>query len=229
MMKDKSKVLHAKELHKSFYDPQEITILAGVSLEVYQGDTVAIMGASGEGKSTLLQILGSLESPSSGELEIVGEKVTAANSHKIRGRNIGFVFQAFHLLEDYTALENVLMPAKIANKDLTPGSPSHMRGLKLLEEVGLKERASFKAKHLSGGEKQRVALARALCNDPEILLADEPTGNLDHATSSQIHELLLNFVRTEQKALIVVTHDQELAKLMDHLYVLRNATLHKEK
>ena len=172
-----------------------------------------------------MQILGTLEDPTEGELSIFGEKVTASNRAAIRNQKIGFVFQSFHLLEDYTALENVLMPARIARQPTKPGSPARARALNLLEMVGLADRADFHTKLLSGGEKQRVALARAMCNDPCLLLADEPSGNLDSQTAQMIHEILLNFAKDGEKGLLLVTHDRNLAGLCTRRYELLDGKL----
>jgi len=212
-MENKKIILRAKNIHKSFFRPAKVTILKGIDLIVNQGDTLAIMGRSGQGKSTLLHILGTLENPCEGQIEIASQKVTFFNKSKIRNRHLAFVFQSFHLLEDYTALENVLMPARIARKSISKGSNSYAAGLELLEMVGLADRAHFHTKLLSGGEKQRVAIARALCNDPDIIFADEPSGNLDKQTSAAIHDLLLGYAKKYNKTLIVVTHDQDLANL----------------
>lgn len=222
-----AKILEAKNLKKSFYVPQEISILKQISLEVFPGDTIAITGRSGSGKSTLLQILGTLESPCSGSLSIAGNSVNRFNKSFLRRRHLAFIFQSFHLFEEYTALENLLMPAKIARKSIAKGSPAYIRGLKLLEQVGLADRAHFHTKLLSGGEKQRVALARALCNDPSIIFADEPSGNLDKETSTAIHTLLLDFVHQSDKALIVVTHNPELASMCKIHYDLQDGQLQR--
>lgn len=213
-------VLSAKNIRKTFSHPAEIEILKGVSLDLYPGESIAIMGASGEGKSTLLQILGTLEEASSGELNIAGKSVQNNPPPTLRNRHIGFVFQSFYLLEDYTVLQNVLMPALIAGKEIHKNSEAYARGVDLVKKVGLEKRLEYPAKLLSGGEKQRAALARALCNDPEILLADEPSGNLDHATARQIQELLLGSVKEFDKSLIVVTHDHALASLCDRKLIL---------
>lgn len=222
----KQLVLKAENLHKSFYTPAQVTILKGIYLEALRGDSIAIMGRSGEGKSTLLHILGTLEQPCKGSLTIAGHDVSHFNKAKIRSHHIGFIFQSFHLLEDYTVLENVLMPARIARTNIRKGSAMHQKAEHLLETVGLADRATFHTKLLSGGEKQRVAIARALCNDPDLILADEPSGNLDRQTSIGIHDLLLNFAKKNNKTLIVVTHDQELAKCCDHVYFLQEGVLH---
>ena len=222
---EKRVILRATEIHKSFYQPRELPILKGIDLTVHQGETIAITGRSGEGKSTLLQMLGTLERPCKGNLEIADQKVSIFNQTKIRNRHLAFIFQSFHLLEDYTALENVLMPARIGRQNIAPGSAAHKRGCSLLEQVGLSPRAHFHTKLLSGGEKQRVAIARALCNDPDLILADEPSGNLDKQTAASIHKLLLNFAKEGNKALIIVTHDPDLANLCEKQYVLQNGIL----
>lgn len=219
------KLLEAVNLKKTFYYPKPVQILSGINLQVHAGESVAIVGRSGEGKSTLLQILGTLETPCEGILKINDHLVNSSNKTTIRNQAIGFVFQFFHLLEDYTALENILMPARIARQNIEKGSPTEKRAWELLEKVGLTERAHYHTKLLSGGEKQRVALARAMCNDPAIIFADEPSGNLDRQTSHLIHQILLDFARDPRKALIVVTHDKELASLCSKQYELVSGKL----
>lgn len=206
-------ILETKNLFKAFYNPKPVTIFKDITFQMLEGESVAIVGRSGEGKSTLLHILGTLEEPCKGGVYIDGEKATPYNRVRLRNQKIGFVFQSFHLLEDYTALDNVLMPAKIGRKALGPGSIARERALYLLEKVGLADRAYFHTKLLSGGEKQRVALARAMCNDPCLIMADEPSGNLDRETAGLIHEILIDFAKTPGKGLILVTHDKELAAL----------------
>ena len=222
-----SLLLETKNISKSFYYPNLVSIFKEISLQVHAKQSVAIIGRSGEGKSTLLQILGTLEDPCQGSLFINGNLVTNSNRAQIRNQNIGFVFQSFHLLEDHTALENVMMPARIARKPCGKGSIAEARALELLEKVDLIDRAHYHTKLLSGGEKQRIALARAMCNDPNIILADEPSGNLDNQTASLIHEILLGFAQQDNKALLLVTHDRELAKLCTHQYELKNGVLEK--
>lgn len=217
-------ILSAKKISKKFSYPIQLEILKNVDLELFSGDSVAIMGRSGEGKSTFLQILGTLESPTTGSLTIMG-KEASKHTDILRNRHIGFVFQAFHLLEDFTALENVMMPAHIGRKDK---SAAKKRALELLELVGLKERALHFAKQLSGGEKQRVSIARAFFNDPDLILADEPTGNLDTTTAHDIHNLLLDFAHKWGKALLLVTHDPALAALCRHRYQLSQGQLIKD-
>lgn len=223
----KRAVLQAKKICKSFYSPKKFSLFKNIDLTVHEGETVAIQGRSGEGKSTLLQILGTLDTSCKGQLQILDTTVSFFNKNRIRNRHLGFIFQSFHLLEDYTSLENVLMPAKIARQSTHIGSQAHNRALELLKLVGLETRAHFNTKLLSGGEKQRVAIARALCNDPDILLADEPSGNLDKETASIIHNLLIQFAKEHNKSLIIVTHDDTLAKMTDTRYELQNGLLKK--
>jgi len=226
MPQEKSKiVLKATNIHKSFKYPLPVNILNGINLSVSEKESVAIIGRSGEGKSTLLQILGTLEEPCQGSLIIGDQGITKFNTTPIRNHSIGFVFQFFHLLEDYTALENILMPARIGRKNISTGSQAHLRAWSLLEKVGLTDRAHHHTKLLSGGEKQRIALARAMCNDPSLILADEPSGNLDRITSDLIHDILLNFAKEEGKALILVTHDKELANMCTTQYELKSRQL----
>lgn len=213
-------ILKAAGIRKSFRSPQKVDVLSGIDFSIGPGESAAITGRSGEGKTTLLHILGTLEAPDSGTIEICGELCTPANAAELRRSRIGFIFQSFNLLEDFTALENVLFPARIARR-----SPTRAEGLALLASVGLEHRADFPAKLLSGGERQRVAIARALCNNPDLILADEPSGNPDHATSSQVSELLFHLIRTQKKALILVTHDADLARLCSRKYFLSSGLL----
>lgn len=213
-------ILCAKHLSKTFISPEPICVLSDISLEIKAHETVAICGRSGEGKTTLLHILGTLEKPDAGELWIGGSLATFQRGPKLRRDHLGFIFQSYNLLEDFTALDNVLMPSRIARQPI-----DKEKGLFLLEEVGLADRAHFPAKLLSGGERQRVAIARALCNDPSLLLADEPTGNLDRAHAELIGELLFSCVQKTKKALILVTHDRELASLCSRRYMLEGSKL----
>lgn len=206
-------ILKASHISKSY---PKVKVLSNISLNVEPGESIAICGRSGEGKTTLLHILGTLEEPDSGEIEIGGEKLTRSNAPFIRNQRIGFVFQAYNLLEDFTALENVLMPARIARHPI-----DKKKGMELLALVGLEERAHFPAKLLSGGERQRVAIARALCNNPDLIFADEPTGNLDSENAKKVGEILLSL----KKSLVLVTHDPELAALCDKQYHLKDGLL----
>jgi putative ABC transport system ATP-binding protein len=197
-----------------------LTILHPLDLVVARRQVVAITGPSGSGKSTLLGLIAGLDSPSTGHISIDGTDITALDEDslaRLRGRRIGFVFQFFHLLPSLTALENVLVPMEIARvKDARP------RAAALLAEVGLSERGHHYPSQLSGGEQQRVAIARALSNDPPLLLADEPTGNLDSTTGAQVIELLLNVNRQRGTTLVLVTHDPELAAVADVAIALRD-------
>jgi|694.fasta_scaffold22021_3 lipoprotein-releasing system ATP-binding protein len=224
-MEHANAILRASNIHKTFLNPAKVLLLKGIDLTVKKGETVAIMGRSGQGKSTLLNILGTLEQPCEGTLEIAGQSVSFFNKSTLRNQQLGFIFQSFHLLEDYTAIENVLIPARIARKRVRRGSEAYAKGMELLQTVGLADRAQFDTKRLSGGEKQRVAIARALCNDPDIIFADEPSGNLDRQTAQLIHELLLGYVHKYGKTLIAVTHDNELAALCSKCYYLRDGLL----
>lgn len=218
-------ILVAKKISKQFKFPVGLDILKEISLEIGAGESVAILGRSGEGKSTLLNILGTLEEPSAGRLWIAGQWVDKANRARLRNRHIGFVFQAFHLIEDESALDNVLLPLRIAGLSTTKSSSGYRRAFALLERVGLEHRAHFPARLLSGGEKQRVALARALVTDPEIVLADEPTGNLDRASADLVVELLLTLMREKRKSLVIATHSLDLAALCKRRLVLRDGFL----
>lgn len=219
-------ILSAKNIKKGFTSPTKVEVLNGIDLTLSRGECIAIAGKSGEGKSTLLHILGTLETPSEGSLSLCSlDASLPSNISKIRNEHLGFIFQNYNLLLEYTVLENVLLPAKIGRRSTKKNSPSYVRALALLEEVGLSDRIDFPAKLLSGGEKQRAAIARALCNNPALILADEPSGNLDQAHSSLIHSLLLGCAKKLNKGLIIVTHDKELASLCDTSYLLSNGAL----
>ena len=197
-----------------------LTILHPLDYSIPSGQFVAIVGPSGSGKSTLLGLLAGLDAPSSGSVVIDGVDITTLSEDglaRLRGEKIGFVFQFFHLVPSLTAFENVLIPMEIAGR-----KDAAARARQLLEEVGLTDRAHHYPSQLSGGEQQRVAIARALANDPPIVLADEPTGNLDSATGRHIMELLLNVHRARGTTLVLVTHDAELASLADTRLVLRD-------
>ena len=222
---EKMPLLLAQNLHKKFAHPIEIHLLRGVDLQVHSGEAVAVTGRSGEGKSTLLNLLGMLETPSQGELQIVSQPVTVWNKRRLRNRHVAFIFQAFHLLEDYSVLDNVLMPARIARMKVHKNSSAYQRAWELLALVGMENRAHFSTRLLSGGEKQRVAIARALCNDPELILADEPSGNLDRVTADGIHKLLIDLAHEQKKGVLIVTHNQDLASLCDRQLVLEAGVL----
>lgn len=220
-------LLITKELYKTFQiktqdSIQDLHILHDINLTIYPGDSLAITGASGEGKSTLLHILGLLESPSSGHLEF---PIWPDASHEhIRLHHIGFVFQQFHLLEDLSTLENVLLPLRIQGFGHID-EPVKKRALELLERVGLTDRLYHPASKLSGGEKQRCAIARALVRNPQLLFADEPTGNLDHDNAECIAELLFTLAQEHGSALILVTHDLRLARRGNIIFKLERGQL----
>jgi len=200
-----------------------LTILQPLTMTIPKGQFVAIVGASGSGKSTLLGLIAGLDAPSSGSVLIDGTDITRLGEDalaKLRGEKIGFVFQFFHLIPSLTAYENVLVPMEIAG-----AADAESRAQRLLDEVGLTDRGHHYPSQLSGGEQQRVALARALANDPPILLADEPTGNLDTANGRHILELLQNIHRTRQTTLVLVTHDRELAAVAEARIVLRDGAV----
>lgn len=212
-------IIEAKDIRKGF---GSLEVLKGVSFSAQKGEVVSIVGASGAGKTTLLQILGTLSRPDSGALEIDGKDVLKMDEKQLsafRCRKIGFVFQAHHLLPEFSALENVMMPALIAGRKT---SEAKQAALDLLERVGLSDRAVHKPSQLSGGEQQRTAIARALINKPAVLLADEPTGNLDSATKQEIHKLLFSLRESLGQTIILVTHDPQLAALCDRSLEMRD-------
>jgi lipoprotein-releasing system ATP-binding protein len=191
-------------------------VLKGLTFDLNEGEFVALEGPSGSGKSTLLSILGTLLEPSSGELELLGQNLTHLKEAKLtefRNRHIGFVFQFHHLLPDFTALENVLFPAAASAGRET--AQMRQRAKELLDRVGLSERRDFRTPKLSGGQKQRVAIARALMNHPELVLADEPTGNLDRETADQVLALLREMNRVERTTFLISTHDAHVAAFCD--------------
>jgi len=217
-----STVLQAKNIHKIYKNFEHLHLLKGINLDLKKNQSIAIMGASGVGKTTLLHILGTLETHDRGSLTILNNtKLT----DEIRNKHIGFIFQSFNLLEDLTLIENILMPAYISRQSIQKNSKAYKRAQLLLQEVNLKNRSNYLTKNLSGGEKQRAAIARAFSNDPDIILADEPSGNLDHENSKIIHNLLINFVKNYKKSLIVATHDIELASLCEKIYTLKAGNL----
>lgn len=215
-------IIEAKGIHKSF---GTLEVLKGVDFSAEKGEVVSIMGASGAGKSTLLQILGTLSRPDSGTLVIDGTDVASLRDSALstfRGRRIGFVFQAHRLLPEFSALENVMMPAMIAGET---AAAAREKAHRLLADVGLTERGSHKPSELSGGEAQRVAIARALINNPAVLFADEPTGNLDSATKTEIHRLLFELRERLGQTIVIVTHDPQLAGLCDRRLFMKDGRI----
>lgn len=212
-------MINANGITKSFSGLQ---VLKGVDLHIGKGEVVSIVGASGAGKSTLLNILGTLSRPDDGVLEIDGVRPFELSDRQLsrfRGTKIGFVFQFHHLLPEFTALENVMMPALISGDT---GSMAREKACKLLAEVGLENRAGHKPSELSGGESQRVAIARALVNSPAVLLADEPTGNLDSATKEEIHSLFFKVREDLGQTIVLVTHDALLAGMCDRSLTMKD-------
>jgi lipoprotein-releasing system ATP-binding protein len=219
--------LACRGLFKSFLDSDgsELPILKGVDLEVQIGEVVAVVGASGAGKSTLLHLLGGLDRPTGGEVFVGGQLLSRMHERQlaiIRNRRIGFVFQFHHLLREFSALENIMMPLLIGD---TENSRARARARVLLREVGLEKRAGHKPPKLSGGERQRVAVARALANDPLILLADEPSGNLDNKTAAGLHDLFFRLRDEREFAVVLVTHNRELARRADRILRLHDGRL----
>ena len=218
-----SGVLQATDVCKTYHlGGRELPVLRGVNLELRLGEFVALQGASGSGKSTLLQLLGGLDRPTSGIIRFKGEPLrlqTAQQAAIFRGQNVGFVFQAYHLLPDLDALENVMLPAQVQRASVLT---SRNRGMDLLASVGLKNRMDHRPSELSGGEQQRVAIARALMNEPEIILADEPTGNLDSGTEAELIELLTQLHRERDLTLLVATHDDVVAAAAQRIVRLKD-------
>ena len=205
-------LLSARGLSKSYaMGRRTLEVLRSVDLDVARGEFLALRGASGAGKSTLLHLMGGLDSPNAGEIRFAGQNLAAFSESELthfRNRRVGFVFQAYHLLPELTALENVCLPARVAR--ISAGT-AEKRGRELLARAGLQERIEHKPFELSGGEQQRVAIARALINEPELLLADEPTGNLDSRTGGEIIELLKSLRAEKHMTLAIATHDEEIA------------------
>ncbi len=229
-MSDAHAPLEARGVEKSFTlgDGRPLHILRGVELRVETGEAVAIVGQSGSGKSTLLHILGALDRPSKGEVLLSGERVGKLGPDplaRLRNRRVGFVFQFHHLLREFTAVENAAMPALVAGR---AEGEALRRAAELLDAVGLGERLQNRPWQLSGGEQQRVAVARALVNDPPLLLADEPSGNLDPETSEELHDLLFRIRADRGLALVLVTHNRELASRADRILALRDGVLSGE-
>ena len=205
-------LLSATNLHKTYtLGKRELQVLRGVDVELSRGDFLAVRGASGAGKSTLLHLLGGLDSPTVGEVRLGSRNLADLSSRelaRVRNLDVGYIFQAYYLLPELDALENVCLPARMAR---TAAAKAEARGRDLLARVGLKDRIEHKPYELSGGEQQRVAIARALINEPELILADEPTGNLDSHTGEEIIELLCSLRAEKQTTLVIATHDEKVA------------------
>lgn len=215
-------MIFASDLHKRY---NSLEVLKGVSLEVKKGEIVSIVGASGAGKTTLLQIIGTLDKADSGEVKIKETTIRTLSERKLsefRNKQIGFIFQFHHLLPEFTALENVCLPAFIAGKSK---SEAEAKANELLNFLGLTERVHHKPSELSGGEQQRVAVARALINNPSVILADEPSGNLDSATAKELHNLFFTLREKFQQTFIIVTHNEELANMADRKFVMKDGLM----
>ncbi|MDF1695987.1 MAG: ABC transporter ATP-binding protein [Saprospiraceae bacterium] len=215
-------LIKATNIHKSYGD---LHVLKGIDLSVNKGEIISIVGKSGAGKSTLLHILGTLDLPDNGSLSLNGTEVSNLSQKELarfRNKNIGFIFQFHHLLNEFTAEENVAIPAFIAGE---PKQKSLNRAKELLDYLGLAERISHKPTELSGGEQQRVAVARALMNEPNVVFADEPTGNLDKATSNDLHNLLLRLRDEMNQTFVIVTHNEELANLSDRTITMEDGLI----
>ena len=215
-------MIRVSDIHKRF---GTLEVLKGVSLEVRQGEVVSIVGASGAGKTTLLQVMGTLSRPESGRVEIDGEDVFSLGDKalsRFRNERIGFVFQFHHLLAEFTALENVCIPGLIGRR---PRAEVERRAVELLDMMGLAERRDHKPGQLSGGEQQRVAIARALVNNPAVLLADEPSGNLDSHNRDEIHRLFFELRDRLGQTVVIVTHDEHLAAMADRKITMQDGTI----
>ncbi len=220
-------LLVAKTIRRVFAggDGQLLEILRGVDVEVRRGEFVAIVGASGAGKSTLLHLLGALDSPTTGDIWLDGSRyadLDARGAAELRNRKLGFVFQFHHLLREFSALENVMMPLLIGG---AAPRTARSRAEEVLAEVGLAGRMSHRPAELSGGEQQRCAVARALVHDPSVVLADEPSGNLDHANAERLHEIFFRLAREYETAVVVVTHNRQLAGRADRVLLLEDGRL----
>lgn len=220
-------LLEARGIRKVFAggDGQPLEVLRGLDLEVRRGEVVAVVGASGAGKSTLLHLLGALDRPTAGDVWLDGSRYSdlgPENLAEIRNRRLGFVFQFHHLLREFSALENVMMPLRIGGM---PARAARARAEEVLAHVGLAGRMSHRPAELSGGEQQRCAVARALVHDPSLVLADEPSGNLDHANAERLHDVFFRLAREFETAVMVATHNRQLAARADRIFWLEDGRI----
>lgn len=217
-------MIQARDITKSYGN---LKVLKGISLEIKKGEIVSVTGASGAGKSTLLHILSTLDRADSGQVSLEGTDTGSLNDRKLaefRNKKIGFVFQFHHLLPEFTALENICIPAFIAR---TSKKEAENRAMELLNFLNLSDRASHKPSELSGGEQQRIAVARALVNQPAVLMADEPSGNLDSANARQLHQLFFDLRDKLNQTILIVTHNEELAEMSDRRLIMKDGLIIK--
>ncbi|HMT30524.1 MAG TPA: ABC transporter ATP-binding protein [Bacteroidia bacterium] len=215
-------LIKTKDIHKYY---GQLHVLKGINMEIAKSEVVSIVGASGAGKTTLLQIIGTLDKPDKGSVEVNGTDISKLNPSKMaafRNNSIGFIFQFHHLLPEFTALENICIPGMIARRS---GKELEKRGLELLDYLNLSSRANHKPSELSGGEQQRVAVARALVNNPDIILADEPSGNLDSTNARELHELFFRLRKEFGQTFIIVTHNEELANMADRKLHMKDGVM----
>ena len=219
-------ILKVRTLTRTYVENKVSTaVLKGINLDIEAGKITAVTGKSGSGKSTLLHILGTLDKPTSGEIIFKGQDLTTLSIYAkaaFRNKNLGFIYQFHYLLGDFTALENVMLPSLIGGSS---EKEAKEKALKILEQVGLKDRVDFHPGELSGGQMQRVAISRALCHDPDLILADEPTGNLDAANAASVFELFSSLVKEKKTTVIMVTHDETLATLCDRKVVIKDGVI----
>ncbi|MCL9683980.1 lipoprotein-releasing ABC transporter ATP-binding protein LolD [Legionella maioricensis] len=223
-------ILTGQKISKSYNDgASKVHVLKDVDLAIEKGDRVAIIGPSGSGKSTLLHLLGGLDKPTSGDVcinAVSWQKISEKQRCQLRNQHLGFVYQFHHLLPEFTALENVTIPLLLSGIEV---KKAEQQASDMLEKVGLKARLEHKPAQLSGGERQRVAIARALVHQPHCVLADEPTGNLDQTTAAKVFDLMLDLNRQMNTALVIVTHDLQIAKRMDRVLVLHEGALFNQE
>ena len=229
-MSHKPRVLSATDITMTYQDGiVDTSVLQGLQLQVFQGEKVAIIGTSGSGKSTLLHLLAGLDTPAAGQIELMNQPFSELSGKKrglMRNQHMGFVYQFHHLMPELTALENVMMPLRIRREN---ASSAQQKGTQILIRVGLENRMHHKPSELSGGERQRVSIARALITEPAVILADEPTGNLDHDSAEKVFQLMLELNQEFNTALLVVTHDLDLAGRMDRQLTLLDGKLQENE